>query len=162
METGIPFLQVQNRHFHDIDIGEIEMNEEYFEKAFEPYKMAFPIFTFEDEPILYVVSWKSNLILVDCLDFRQPMKWVSGTTSINTLLSLIDQRISVHDALKENGKVDLIELRGDKFISRYVDLDELDKHNSPDKDALVKFPDEDALDNIKKFYLEHFFGQTIF
>lgn len=136
------------------------MNEEYFGIAFEPYKFAFSLFTFEDEPIVYTVSWKSNIILVNCLDFKDPMKWICQQTDIRTLLELIDQRITVYDALK--GNVDLIEKRGDKFISKYVDLKELDKHNAPGKDALLRFPDDGAFENIKKFYLTHFLGQTIF
>lgn len=138
------------------------MNVEYLEKVLEPYKMIFPVFVFEEEPILYVMAWKSNLILVDCVEFRHAIKWVCGVTSIRTLLQLIDQKITVHDALKENGKVDFIELKGSKFLSKHLDLDKLDEYNSPDKNALVRFPEEDALDNIKKFYLEHFLGQTIF
>lgn len=120
------------------------------------YYYLFSLLSHDDIPLVFVARDEDNRIyLCDCVEFRTVQRWTIAKTSFATLNKLVNQTITVYDALASNArKVDVAEYdyTSMSFKQRTdCDIDNLPGEYVPDKDAYIRYPEPDAKQKIRAF-----------
>ena len=101
------------------------------------FYLLFTITEFDGIPILFVAKDDNDdLYLCDCVEFREKQIWVISKITLNTLMQLIAQKITVLNALKKDkGSKILATFDYDtgKFTQKNVDFNEISHENLPEE-----------------------------
>ena len=106
------------------------------------------IMEYGDIPIIFVLTDdEENMFLCNCTETRELQRWFLSPISMNTLVKLINGKITLLGALAEkNGTTEKIEYNYStkQFTYDTVNIKQLDESILPDKEAIVCFPTEEA------------------
>ena len=96
---------------------------------------------FDSIPILFIAKDDyDDLYLCDCVEFRDKQIWVISKITLNTLMQLIAQKITVLNALKrDKGEKILVTFDYDtgKFTQENIDFNKISNENLPEEGAFA-------------------------
>ena len=106
------------------------------------------IMEYGDIPIIFVLTDdEENMFLCNCTETRGLQRRFLSPIPMNTLVKLINGKTTLLGALAEkNGTTEKIEYdyNTKQFDFEPVNIDQLDESILPDKEAIVRFPTEEA------------------
>ena len=98
---------------------------------------------FEGIPILFTASDDYNdLYLCDCVEFRDKQVWLISKITLNVLMQLIAQKITVLSAFKQNKEPKIIATFNydtGEFTQENVELNKISPENLPSEGAFAYF-----------------------
>ena len=114
-----------------------------FSEGKELYFM-FSLLEYEGVPVIFV-CWDDdeNLYLCDCVEFRNYQRWTISKTTAAILSGILNQTLSVYDALSLPGKCRVVELdyESNEYEQRMTLFKDLRQEELPQKGALLRYYD---------------------
>lgn len=99
----------------------------------------FSIMDYEGIPVLFVARDDSNcLYLCDCVEFRDFQRWVISKISTNTLELVINQKITIFNALKEDNDLKIIatyDYNSGEVTQEKIAFSDISQEDLPEQDA---------------------------
>ena len=104
----------------------------------------FSLITYDYCPILFIANGSDgHLYLCHCSEVRFGIRWNVSRTTYHIVQRLIEQQISIVEALRLGSKVFVSTYKHNEgFKSQVVEFDEIDELDLPDADLYLDYPDE--------------------
>lgn len=113
----------------------------------------FSIIEYEGIPILFVAKDDFNdIYLCDCVEFRNFQRWIISKTSLNILELVIEKKISIFNALKQDDSLKIIAtydyLSGQTTQERIV-FENISQEDLPEQEAYACMISENASEHLQ-------------
>lgn len=121
------------------------------------YYYEFSLCEYDQIPIVFVATdIQKNLYLCECTDMRfGEQNWTIATTTARTIRELIDQRITLYEALKRGTSIVVVtcDLSQKSFTHRIATFDELTIEEKPEEDSYVWISNDQIESDLIKLLL---------
>lgn len=121
-----------------------------FSNGKELYFM-FSLLEYDGVPIIFVCSDSDEKwYLCDCVEFRDYQRWTISKTTATTLADILNQKVSVYDALSfaEECRVVDLDYETDEYSQKTVPFSCLRHEDLPQRGAMLRYYDAKADDYV--------------
>ncbi len=127
----------------------------FIEYGNEKLYLLFSIIVFEYLPILFVAyDEKDQLYLVFCSESREIMRWVIGKTNIRTIEAVLNQDMTINEALgcEEAGRIMVVKFsKTEGYSIEETSLCEVDPYYLTESGVYAEFIEDDVEENLKQY-----------